>query len=95
MLSSGENHRVNLVAKYIFLGFSFHSKLYFLKIDIQPYKIFTALTSTAIPPFLTVLMLELQHLQVHRSLLSTPTTLKTQRKRTLAHLFARAIHYNI
>lgn len=50
---------MNLIAKYIFLRFSFYGKLYFLKIDIQFYEIFTALTSTAIPAFLTVLMLEL------------------------------------
>lgn len=67
-----------------------------MKIDIQSHKIFTALTSTAVSAFLTVLMLELdEHLWMHWSLLSTTATLKTQRKKTLAHLFVRAIRYNM
>lgn len=95
-LSSVEICKINLIVKYVFLGFSFYSKLYFLKIDIQSYEKFTALMSTAIPAFLTVLMLELdEHLWMRRSLLSTAATLKTQRKKMLAHLFVRAIHYNM
>lgn len=94
LLSSVEIRKINLIVKYIFLGFSFYSKLYFLKIDIQSYEIFTALMSTAIPAFLTVLMLEFdEHLRMRRSLLSTPATLKTQREKMLAHLSAGVIHY--
>lgn len=93
LLSSVEIHKINLIVKYIFLGFSFYSKLYFLKIDIQSYEIFTALMSTAIPAFLTVLMLEFdEHLRMRRSLSSAPATLKTQREKMLAHLSAGVIH---
>lgn len=64
-LQSAEICKINLTVKYTFLRFSFYSKLYFLKIDIQSDEIFTALMSTAIPAFLTVLMLEYdEHLQM-------------------------------